>query len=73
MAGQRYAQGAANVIEQLDAQASMQTAERDCLNALHDYFRTDLTRLEGAPGDPPPARELNEPWTSLVIRDRASA
>ena len=49
MARQRYAFGAANIIELLDAQASMQAAERDHLNSLYD-FQIDLTSLEAASG-----------------------
>jgi outer membrane protein len=49
MARQRYALGAANIIELLDAQASLQSAERDWLNARYD-FQVDLTRLEAASG-----------------------
>jgi outer membrane protein TolC len=49
MARQRYALGAANIIELLEAQASMQTAERDYLNALYD-FQVALTGLEAASG-----------------------
>jgi outer membrane protein len=49
MARQRYAVGAANIIELLDAQASLQTAEADFLNALYD-FQLNLARLEAAAG-----------------------
>jgi outer membrane protein TolC len=49
MARQRYAVGAANIIELLDAQTSLQTAERDYLNALYD-FQINLARLEAASG-----------------------
>ena len=49
MARQRYAVGAANILELLDAQTSMQTAERDYLNALYD-FQINLARLEAASG-----------------------
>ena len=49
MARQRYALGAANIIELLDAQASMQSAESDYLNALYD-FQIQLTSLEAASG-----------------------
>jgi outer membrane protein len=49
MARQRYAVGAANILELLDAQTSLQTAERDYLNALYD-FQINLARLEGASG-----------------------
>lgn len=49
MARQRYALGAANIIELLDAQTSMQNAESDYLNALYD-FQIQLTSLEAASG-----------------------
>ncbi len=49
LARQRYALGAANIIELLDAQTSVQTAERDYLNALYD-FQINLAILEGASG-----------------------
>ena len=49
MARQRYAVGAANILELLDAQTSVQTAERDYLNALYD-FQIDLATLEAASG-----------------------
>ena len=49
MARQRYALGAASIIELLDAQTSVQTAERDRLNALYDY-QVALTGLEAASG-----------------------
>jgi outer membrane protein len=49
MARQRYALGAANIIELLDAQESVQTAERDWLNARYQ-FQIDLTSLEAASG-----------------------
>jgi hypothetical protein len=48
MARQRYAVGAANILELLDAQTSVQTAERDYLNALYD-FQINLATLEAAP------------------------
>lgn len=49
MARQRYAVGAANILELLDAQTSVQTAERDYLNSLYD-FQINLATLEAASG-----------------------
>jgi outer membrane protein len=49
MARQRYALGATSIIELLDAQTSLQTAERDYLNARYQ-FQIDLTNLEAASG-----------------------
>ncbi|MSR36517.1 MAG: TolC family protein [Gemmatimonadetes bacterium] len=49
MARQRYAVGAAAILELLDAQTSVQTAERDYLNALYD-FQINLAILEAASG-----------------------
>ena len=49
MARQRYAAGAANILDLLDAQTSLQTAERDYLNALYD-FQIGLATLEAASG-----------------------
>lgn len=49
MTRQRYAAGAANIIELLDAQRSLETAERDQLDALYD-FQVHLAELEAACG-----------------------
>lgn len=49
MARQRYALGASSILELLDAQSSMQTAERDHLDAVYD-FHTSLAALEAATG-----------------------
>lgn len=49
MARQRYAVGAANILELLDAQTSLQTADRDYLNAVYD-FQINLATLEAASG-----------------------
>jgi outer membrane protein len=45
----RYAMGAASLLELLDAQTTLSTAEQQYLNALYD-FHWNLIRLEAAVG-----------------------
>lgn len=49
LARQRYALGAADIIELLDAETSMSTAERDYLNAVYQFHQA-LVELEAATG-----------------------
>lgn len=49
LARQRYALGASSILELLDAQTSLQTADRDYLNALYG-FQINLAVLEAASG-----------------------
>jgi outer membrane protein TolC len=49
LARQRYALGAAGVIELLDSETSMSTAERDYLNAVYQFHQA-LVALETATG-----------------------
>lgn len=49
LARQRYALGAAGIIELLDAETSMSTAERDYLNAMYGFHQA-LVALEAATG-----------------------
>ncbi len=49
LATQRYALGAADIIELLDAETSMSTAERDYLNAVYQFHQA-LVALEAASG-----------------------
>ena len=49
LARQRYALGAAGIIELLDAETSMSTAERDYLNAVYQFHQA-LVGLEAATG-----------------------
>lgn len=49
LARERYRLGAANFLELLDAESSMQTAERDYLNAVYS-FHQNLVALEAATG-----------------------
>jgi outer membrane protein TolC len=49
LARQRYALGAAGVIELLDAETSMNTAESDYLNQVYQFHQA-LVTLEAATG-----------------------